>query len=77
MELSLNLIPNVLQPGNMAFTISSLNVKVLNRPYKRQMTWKEACQLQSDVICFQETHFSSHHAPTFQHDRTETDSSTI
>lgn len=50
----------------MAFKISSLNVKGLNNPSKRQMAWNEASRLQRD-ICFQETHFDSHKPPVFQH----------
>lgn len=50
----------------MPIKIVSLNVKGLNSPYKRQMAWKEAKNLLSDVICFQETHFAATKPPTFQ-----------
>lgn len=51
----------------MALKITSFNVKGLNSSYKRQMAWKEAIRLKSDVICFQETHFVSNKPPPFHH----------
>lgn len=51
----------------MSFNITSFNVKGLNTPYKRQMEWKEALRLKSEVICFQETHFISNKPPAFHH----------
>lgn len=49
----------------MSFNITSLNVKGLNSPQKRQMTWKEASRLKSDIICLQETHFAADKPPAF------------
>lgn len=51
--------------SEMAFNITSFNVKGLNSPHKRQMAWKEAIRLKTDIIGFQETHCISHNPPNF------------
>lgn len=51
----------------MSFKMTSLNVKGLNSSHKRQMAWKKANKLKSDIICFQEMHFAAHIPPSFQH----------
>lgn len=43
------------------------NVRGLNSPYKRRALWKTAIDAKCDVLCVQETHFSSVKTPKFTH----------
>lgn len=43
----------------MTLNVLSINVKGLNHPMKRKSLWKEALLYNSDILCAQETHFSS------------------
>lgn len=51
----------------MAVNITSLNVKGLNSPFKHNLLWKEALRLNSDILCVQVTHFTSHNPPSCSH----------
>lgn len=51
----------------MVIKIISFNVHGLNHPAKRASVWREALKLQADVLCIQETHFSSCNMPCVHH----------
>lgn len=45
----------------------SFNVRGLNSPYKRRVLWKTAMDANCDILCAQETHFSSNKPPKCTH----------
>lgn len=60
------LIFKCLLPFHMPITITSLNAKGLNSPFKRAMLWKEAKLTKCDILCVQETHFHAQKPPNCQ-----------
>lgn len=51
----------------MSVTITSINVKGLNSPFKWSLLWKEALRHNSDILCAPEMHFSSRKPPACSH----------
>lgn len=51
----------------MSLKFVSLNARGLTSPYKRKAMWQEEKALKEDVICIQETHFSSANPPKCTH----------
>lgn len=51
----------------MNLKLMSYNVRGLDSPYKRIAFWKTAIDLHCELICAQETHFSSINPPKCSH----------
>lgn len=51
----------------MDINILSINAKGLNHPAKRASLWKTTLTHNSDILCFQETHFAHDNTPYCQH----------
>lgn len=51
----------------MALNVLSINAKGINHPVKRKSLWKDAILHNSDILCAQETHFSSLASPKCTH----------
>lgn len=54
-------------PWTLSLKFVSLNAHSLNSPFKHNAMWQEAKSLKGDVICIQETHFSSSNPPKCRH----------